>query len=245
MIDPEIEAILLPILDGEKPFKQRILEVRQAYSNLKIRKEEKPKLRRDIPKTPLRIHDYREVATYFLSFLFRHFPMLESVEWSTYFEYDDQSGFGNEPEYIVINDNICISEPHYFVYDWHLNETEIFNAITIASLDPHQHILELWATMTTEEQAAFDAKVIAEFGSYDAYFEDYRTKQVPNYLNEHQMKEMVFVTGGLISSLEELCHSRNFGRMYDEDPEDYDMLEKHFPKSVKATREGVQFVMYQ
>lgn len=238
MIDPRIEAALLPLLQTGQPYEERFKAVPFGRYGDPLLHPPKRKLKRDIILPTIDTSDYRAMTLYFMDFLFRHFQALESVEWDTALEYDDQSGYANDPYHITINERIAINDCSCFKPDYCINNAsnERLAAIHVDGLDPEADFEATWASMSDDEQLAWYAKV-EEMG--DQYYEQRRQAATSAYLAENNLIDAIYTAAGMICLLAELC----FCHLYNENETEYDIMIQRFPSAVKATREGVSFTM--
>lgn len=245
MTDPRIEAALLPLLDLNKPYHERLKAVSFGYSRDPVLHPTKRKLKRDIILPTIDTSDYREMTLYCMDFLFRHFPALESVEWGTELEYDDHLGYANDPYSITINERITINHCSCFKLDHYMDAetatTERLAAIQVEGLDPEADFEAAWANMSDDEQLVWYEKVEKQEGGYEQYYEKRRQAAASAYLAENNLTDATYTAAGIICLLAEWCHSRYFWDIYNESGTDTDILMARFPPAVKATRQGVQF----
>lgn len=244
MTDPRIEAALLPLLQTAKPYEERFGAVSFGHSRDSLLHPPRQKRKRESSLPTINTSDYREMALYFMDFLFRHFAALESVEWETELEYDDSTGYANDPYHITINEQIRINYPSCFKLNYRDPESAAvarLAAIEVEGLNPESDFAVGWTNMSDEEQLAWYEEVEKQKGGYNLYYEERRQAATSAYLAANNLNDAVYTVAGMLCMLAELCHSRHFWDIYNESGTDSDVLAAHLPSAVKATRQGLHF----
>lgn len=246
MIESKIDEILAYLLHNSLDYKKNFKESLSKIDAIPIEKVPRAKKRDSISTSPYN-RDYRQIATLFMSFLFRQFPELESLHWKNYFEYDDSFGYDIYSETVTVNERIHIKYRMNFYgadqeFDSILNDIKIDWSSYTEDFEAH------WKSLNAAGMTQMDEDIQKKYGDYRTYFNYLQGCVTKAYLKEHHLEEPIRAVLILCNLLLELARSWYVGTnglLYESFSPgvEIDLLEKYIPYAVSATREGVQFSM--